>query len=78
MANLNGDSWLIVRVYIALETLVTLSVVCRFFARHRKSAPIRWDDAWAVFGWINYTVYVGLVMKSGEPNSYLPMCFLYT
>ncbi|KAI1126893.1 hypothetical protein F5Y10DRAFT_243723 [Nemania abortiva] len=65
MASLNADSLLLIRVYIALECLVTFSVVCRFLARWKSHAPVAWDDAWVVIAWVFYiTVYFSVVLRA--------------
>ncbi len=66
MVTLNSNSQRVLRVYIALEVLVTVSVLCRFLARRRNRAPIKWDDAWILIAWANYTAYFGLSFYSSK------------
>ncbi|KAI0003169.1 hypothetical protein F4779DRAFT_602139 [Xylariaceae sp. FL0662B] len=64
MVELDSNSRLVLRTSIALGVLVTLSVICRFLARWLKRAAIRWDDAWVVVAWLNFTAFFAVVTIS--------------
>lgn len=64
MPSLDAESWLIARVCIAMEVLVTLSCLGRFLARWQKRLRLEWDDGWIVVAWVLYTTYFSLVLQN--------------
>lgn len=63
---LNGNSQLVLRSYIALYVVVTLSITSRFAARWKTGAAIKWDDGWITVAYVLYTICSALGVKLGE------------
>lgn len=66
MVALSADSHLVLRTYIAMEIIVTLSVLARSWARFITRLPILWDDLWMLAIWAFYTTFIVVVMISSN------------
>lgn len=66
MVQLTESSQLLLRTHVAMEILVSLSLIGRLLARWKKQARVGWDDCWAIMAWIMFAAYFGLLAFESE------------